>query len=224
MLRFRLFGIPYEIGVQFWIFTALLGSTLLNTPNGPLKLVLWVVCALLSIVVHELGHAVVGRRFGAQSYVLLYGLGGLTYLPGAYLTRGRSILVSLAGPAMGFALWLVVRALAGFLLGGSVLDGVGDTAYLVISTAIKFLIYMNLYWTILNLLPILPLDGGQVLRDVLGPTQLTTARIIGAVFAAVVCVLAALGGQIFLAIFFGALAYSNFTGDTRSFTGGVQRG
>ena len=224
MLRFRLFGIPYQIGVQFWIFTALLGSTLLNTPNGPLKLVLWVLCALLSIVVHELGHALVGRRFGVQTYVLLYSFGGLTFLPGAYLTRGRSILVSLAGPAMGLALWLVVRASAGFLFNSPALDGAGDITYLVVHTAVNFLIYMNLYWTILNLLPILPLDGGQVLRDVLGPTQITTARIIGAIFAGVVCAYAVLSGRIFLAVFFGALAYSNFTGNTRSFTGGVQRG
>ena len=223
MLQFRLFGIPCQIGLQFWIASFLLNSTVLNTHNGPLKLVLWILCLLVSIVVHELGHALVGRRFGADPYVLLYAAGGLTYLPGASFTRNRSILVSLAGPAMGFALWLLVVAVDRLLTRSSILDGVHETTYFTIRMVIHYLYYINGFWTCMNLLPILPLDGGQVLRAVLGPARNNATQIIGMIFAGAVCICGVLYQQYFIAIFFGYLAYSNYIGDTRSFTGWAQR-
>ena len=225
MLRFRLFDVPCEITPFFWIGSAILGSNVAQGRNGMLLLAVWVLCVLVSIVAHELGHALAARQFGAQPRIALYQFGGLTSYVGGLLSRGQSILVSLAGPAAGFTAYLVVRT-ARYLLVDS---GHDDLLYaptqtaLVLSNAVAFLLWINGFWTLFNLLPIQPLDGGQVLREALGPRGLTASRMIGAVCAVVCCGLAALYGMYFAAFFLGYMAYSNFIGDTRSFIGNAGR-
>ena len=219
MLRFQLLGVPYAITPYFWVGSAILGSQLAQRAEyGWLLLATWVLCVLVSIVVHELGHALAARRYGVQPYVELYQFGGLTYLPGARLSRGQSIVVSLAGPAAGFAAYLAVR---GTLYGLEVthLDGFFDGPSVgswLSNYVADFLLYINGYWTLFNLLPILPLDGGQVSREVLGPRRLHLCQMIGGVCAAALCALCAVQGMYYRAFFLGFLAYGNFTGDTRS--------
>ena len=225
MLRFRLFDVPIEITPYFWIGSAILGSGAASGENAILLLTLWVACVLVSIVAHELGHALAARRFGAQPSVALYQFGGLTMFQGVRLTRQQSILVSLAGPAAGFTAYLLVRT-ARYLLVDS---GHDELLYeptqtgLVLQNAVDFLLSINGTWTLFNLLPIQPLDGGQVLREVLGPGNLRTTLIIGAVCAVACGVAAATHGMVLTAFFLAYLAYSNFVGDTRSFTKGMGR-
>lgn len=222
MLRFRLFQIPFEVAGSFWLASILLGGigSDFNSREDVLALVIWVACVFVSIVVHELGHALVGRAYGGQPRVILQGMGGLTYRYGPPLSRPKSIAVSLAGPAFGFALFLLVWAISNYLtshpsdlVGPRYGRGVGTW------TAIRYLLFINSFWTLFNLLPILPMDGGRVCEDVLGPSRLRITRIIGAVVGAALCVLAALNHQFFIAIFLGYLAYANFTGNTRNLLG-----
>jgi stage IV sporulation protein FB len=222
MMRFRLFGIPFEVAGYFWIGSLLLGGLGGGSDSrAMLRLAVWVACVFVSIVVHELGHALVGRHYGAEPRVLLHGIGGLTFLPGARLTRARSILVSLAGPAFGFGLWGLTK------LATRLLDAhqptLGETSGYIVIYTLAFLLYINLVWTLYNLLPILPLDGGQVFRELLGPKHIRITRWVGAVLAAGLCVLSALNGQYFIALFMGVLAYTNFRGETRSIPGGVEK-
>ena len=95
---------------------------------------------------------------------------------------------------------------------------------LLVQEAIRDLDYVNGFWTVVNLLPILPLDGGQVLRDVLGPRLRAVTRIIGGATAVACAVAAYRIGQPILAFFLGYLAYVNFQGDARSLPGGVEAG
>ena len=60
--------------------------------------VLFVLAAFLSVMVHELGHALAGKKFGAYPSIYLHGFGGVTTLPGAYFSRNQSMWVSFAGP------------------------------------------------------------------------------------------------------------------------------
>ncbi len=223
MIRFQLFGVPIEIGLYFWIGSALLGQSAARGEHAVFNLIVWVACVLLSIVVHELGHALVARRYGVRPTILLHGIGGLTFMNGARLTGPQSILVSLAGPAAGLGLWLVTRLIAPLALGRLSFDeGVGLAGYGVYQ-AIENLLFINLYWTLFNLLPILPLDGGQVLRELVGGSRLQITRAIGASCAAGVAVFEAMQGQFYIAIFLGILAYSNYRGGTGAIPGGVQR-
>jgi Zn-dependent protease len=105
--------------------------------------------------------------FGAQSQIVLYGFGGLAI--GSLNVRGpwRRIAVLLAGPGAGFllfALVVLIERTVGLALLTS-LEG-GQFRDLVV-IAFAFLFFMNLVWNLVNLLPIWPLDGGQVCAELL---------------------------------------------------------
>ena len=226
MLRFQLFGIPCVVAPYFWILSAMLGWNFAQSSEyGLLLLLVWVACVFVSIMVHELGHAFAAQHYGLQPAIALAGLGGLTSFMGRGLTRKQHIAVSLAGPAAGLILYILVLELTRRLLPlglGAILRS--NTALrLVIFAALHDLIFINLWWTVYNLIPVLPLDGGQVLRDLLGPRLLGTARLIGAACAVAVAVYSVQIGQLYTAILFGYLAYVNFVGDNPVLPGGVDR-
>jgi Zn-dependent protease len=117
----------------------------------------WIVVAALSILWHELGHALAFRRFGHEPAIELLGMGGLTHsLGGSPLTLGQSALVSFAGPCAGFLL-----ALAVYLVALSPTMALPDSWGPIL---VGDLLWINAGWGAVNLLPILPLDGGHILR------------------------------------------------------------
>ena len=197
---FRLFGFPVTIDISFVIIIAILGWY----PGVDAEsFVAWLLLVPVAVLVHELGHAFVARTTGAQPSITLAGLGGLTsYLPPHQLTRARSVAISLAGPAVGIVAGLALLAYG---------RGVGvesDTAASVLNTAI----FTTLGWSILNLLPILPLDGGQTLRELL-PGSPAKREVRAAMVSVVVAVLAALAalrfGLVFGALMAGFFVFSN---------------
>ncbi len=223
MLRFRLLGVPFLVAPVFWIVGVVLGLDVAWGPvDGLLLLVVWVACVFASVVVHELGHALLARRYGLRPAVLLAGAGGLTSYAGGGLTRGRQIAVALAGPAAGFAFYLLVRLLPE-PSGAFASDALPGPGVLLWAATLNFLAYINFVWTLLNLLPILPLDGGQVLRDALGPRGSGTARLISIAVAGIIALLSLVHGQVFRALLFGYLAYANYQGNLRALPGGVDR-
>lgn len=194
----------------FWLVAVLLGGGIYaQTPEDWKRVAIWTAVVFVSIIVHELGHAFAGRRFGANPAIKLHGFGGLTFLHGARFKRNESIVVSAAGPLAGFALGGI------FLL----LQWISATQNPSIRTAIGFGLFVNFFWTCVNLLPIQPLDGGQILREALGPQRIQMTRSIGFVAAAALCVWAFSMGLIVAAIMMGLLAYYNFS--SRPVEGGV---
>jgi Zn-dependent protease len=155
-LQFRFLGFPVRVHPYFWLATVLLnGDALLRI--GPEYLALWVVVVFVSILVHELGHALTFRRFGADADIVLYAFGGLA-IPTQYIDgRWRRIIVSLAGPFAGFVLF-------GLVYGTNEAFGWAAKGP-ELSFLYGQLFWVNLYWGLLNLLPVFPLDGGQVSRE-----------------------------------------------------------
>ncbi len=104
--QFRLFHYPVRVHLSFFLIALLLG---LNSGNL-LYVLLWVVIVFVSILLHELGHALVSDYFGRSPSIELLWSGGLT-ISSRYglLSYPKEILISFAGP------------LAGFLLGGLIL-------------------------------------------------------------------------------------------------------
>ena len=73
-LKFGLFGIPVRIHPLFWLIGILLGLDTLRA--GPEFLMAWLLVLLVSILVHELGHASVAKYFGFRPHIVLHSLGG----------------------------------------------------------------------------------------------------------------------------------------------------
>lgn len=126
--------------------------------NSPQGLALGVLLALLifgSVLVHELGHALVARRFHLYPIdITLNALGGYTRHGGSR-TATQGVLVTLAGPGASFLLAVVFFGLAMVVPNGRLAGFCGAAAS------------MNFGWTIFNLLPMYPLDGGQVVFHLL---------------------------------------------------------
>ncbi len=162
-----------------------------------------VVGLLLSILLHELGHALAGRLFGARvSHIDLTGIGGVAHfertLPGSALARS---VIYLAGPAVNLALWQGLGVLTGEVM------GMGRS---MLALPLAVLASANFYLMVFNLLPAYPLDGGQTLDAwlgaILGPVW--SVRIVAGLGLAVAIALAlfALPTGIFLlfvALFLG---------------------
>ena len=75
-LRFQLFGIPVRVHPLFWLMAAFIAWY----PNRLDLVLIGVLCVFVSIMIHELGHAVMFRHFGFRGEIVLYMLGGFAYL------------------------------------------------------------------------------------------------------------------------------------------------
>src|SRR5262249_52851591 len=154
-MEFRLFGINVEIQLGFWLGSFLLGWNGRGMP-GP-TIVIWMAVVLVSVLVHEFGHAFAIQRHRVEPEIALHWVGGRTswraLLP---LSRRDLIIISLAGPFAGFAFAVPFVALAFF--GGSIVVRLPPLA----QWTLVQLIGVNLIWGCVNLLPVLPWDGGHV--------------------------------------------------------------
>ncbi|MEN3940520.1 M50 family metallopeptidase [Prosthecobacter sp. SYSU 5D2] len=201
MLRFNLFGFPIVIHWVFWLTMAMLGGGFqANTPEAMQRVLVWVVAGFLSILIHELGHATVMRHFGAQQvHIVLHGFGG--YAQGQRrFQRQQDFFVSAAGPffqiAAGVAVWWLM-------------DAWRPEARLGVYFMSSF-VTVSLIWAVLNLFPIIPLDGGHIMQAILGPRQQRTALRISMICALGFGLYAITVGQIFIVIFFAMFAYNNW--------------
>jgi Zn-dependent protease len=161
-LSWRMFGIRMRVHPMFWLIACVLGARYLDPPYGALYLLLWVACVFVSILVHELGHVLMGRIFGRDGEIVLYSFGGLAIGSYELPSRWQRIAVSFAGPFAGFCLLGVVLLVGQYLppREDHFLHG-PDKLW----TVMDMLYWMNLVWGLMNLLPIWPLDGGQISRE-----------------------------------------------------------
>lgn len=163
MVRFSIFGIPVQVQPFFWITLVILGGALNATSAAAiLEIGLFVVAGFISILIHELGHALTARKFGAYSEITLQAFGGYAAYSGVRLTRPQSFAVTAAGPAIQILLGLAL--LFSFPYLPAMNHNVGYFLYTLMG--------ISLIWAVLNLLPVLPLDGGQMLNAVLGPQRI----------------------------------------------------
>lgn len=205
--HFRILGIPVRIEPLFWLVAAFLGYQLGDARH----IIMWVVVVLVSLLVHELGHALSLKLFGQSSSIVLHGFGGLTFSQ-RRLSRARSIVVSLAGPLTALALLgipaLLVREseLGSELRLDYQLGGQGFGLWPIIFFAAS----VNIWWSVLNLLPIRPLDGGNVLTELIGIRPAQLASVVAGAGAAVWAYTSSSDFR-FAAFFFGILAFINFS-------------
>ena len=242
-LRWTMFGIPVRVHPMFWLVSVIMGVDLLRA--GIQYLLIWVGCMFVSILIHELGHVCMGLAFGSRGHIVLYGFGGLAIGSNHLGRRWQRVAVSCAGPAAGFVflgvlfvfLWVwdpqaflvYVDMVIGYL--GLPIDNLADfhlvgprlnhMALFIVGN----LIFINLLWGLVNLLPVWPLDGGMICREVcegISPARgLWSSLGISLVVAGLLslhCILVRFGhqllplpiGSVYAAILFGILAFQSY--------------
>jgi stage IV sporulation protein FB len=145
---FSLAGVPVSVSPWYLMLLAYLGFR-----GSFAQGMLFAVCITVSLLAHEMGHALVARAYKLQPQVLLHGFGGLTGHDRPR-SQGSEALIIAAGP------------LAGLLVAGLSFLAV---VYAPITSPLTMglLVYMyqlNTFWSLFNLLPMWPMDGGQLMR------------------------------------------------------------
>ena len=189
-LNFQVLGFPVRIHPLFWLVGIIMGF---DGSSGGIGIVIWLFAMFVSILIHELGHALMIRRFRRDAHIVLYAMGGLaiegrpqgsfgspwsfeSYSP--YQARPRTpyeqILISAAGPGIQLALAAAIivmlqatgsKVTPGFVgilpihelhPGGALAENAN------LARLADAMLDINIFWAFINLLPVLPLDGGQI--------------------------------------------------------------
>lgn len=163
--------------------------------------VIFAVAVTISLLVHEFGHAFVSKHYKLGPSILLHGFGGLCISESAARTDGDDARVVLAGPLAGLAfgglLWAFQFFLPGVVYGTPLL-----------ATFVSALLWINIVWSLVNLLlPIWPLDGGQlfhlILRRFMEPGKAQRIALTVSIF--VIIPIAIIGFMKFKMLFFAIL-------------------
>ncbi len=197
-MSFRLFGFDVEVQGSFWLTGALFGF--FSFRENLALVVAWMVIVFVSVLVHELGHAFMIKRLGIEAAISLHGMGGTTsWQQTRSISRLQRIGISVAGPFAGFGFAAIIWV-ARELLPGSV---VGQP---LVGVVLQLLFFVNLLWGAINLLPVLPFDGGHVLEHALGPSRFRWTLLISTFVGVAAAAVFAVSGWIWAALLFGMAA------------------
>ena len=209
-LKFKLLGMPIVIGMDFFIIMLFLGVIWQADAS---ELPAWMVVVTLSVLCHEMGHAVFFDFFGVKPAIYLHGGGGLTI--GRRLPPAKQIVVAAAGPCTGL------------LIGGIVGVAAMSSAKVAASPIVQDVLWVNLGWSLINLLPLPGGDGGTIVNElvtlILGRPAEMVGRTVGLVLTAAVLGVLLLLGFYDLALIVGFFAVFWFVrmGMRRSATSAV---
>lgn len=247
-LRFDLFGFPIRIAWTFWVGAVLFGYSLAHaidrgsgdaSPGLFPLLFLWSMCLLVSILIHELGHAIAFRFYGIESSIVLYHFGGLAIphtgnhdvsfarsLSPRRLDEKGEMIIDLAGPVtqMLSALVLVAvvvqsgyevaafRAMPYPISNLAQYTGGEGIQNIALRSLVLFYVLPSVLWALLNLVPVFPLDGGRVMRSLvlLSGDRSNTWVWISMISAAAIAIYGLQGGQPFMGLLFLSLAAGNY--------------
>lgn len=244
-LRFNVLGFPVRVHPLFWLIAVILGARGFPSGGGPQLLIivlLWVAVVFISILIHELGHCLAMRFYGSRARIVLYAMGGLA-IPesSSFQPFGRaskrstteSIVISAAGPVAGFLLAGLVIGII-FAAGGKVEPQgwfgwyielrrgqdnqaviAADPKAIYVWMFLEYMLWVNIMWGLINLLPVMPLDGGQIARAIFThfdpwnglANSLWFSVAVGAGMAAVGMLVF---NSLFIALMFGMLAFSSW--------------
>ena len=215
-LRWRMLGMQTRVHPLFWLVALLLGW---SGVKGDLRLLLlWVACVLVSVLVHELGHALVARAVGAHdTRIVLYAMGGLTIHGGTGShARWHRVVELLMGPGAQLLVF------AGPLYLALVLGAFPESTPELVIVAVAYLLAINVIWAVVNLLPVYPLDGGQIVHTLVDAGRnRSRAQIVHkvSIAAALLIAVGAVAGELtglfpyggwWTGLLFGLLAFDNW--------------
>ncbi len=194
--------IPIKINLFFFLIAGIIGFIFEQSLFGPF---LWIIVIFISILVHEMGHALMAILFKRQPSIIITPFGGLTYYKDEHLSAFKQFLITLNGPIFGLLLFVG----ATFILS---LDVITNVYILKILIVFKLI---NLFWTIINLLPILPLDGGNLIKiifeSIWGIKGFKAAIFFSMIVAFILSAFCFLINQFLIGAIFFLFAFQNFS-------------
>jgi len=203
----RALGIPIRVHFTFLLLVVWFGFYGSRVGHRPALAVAFLLALFGCVVLHELGHAAMARRFGVRTReIVLYPFGGIARLDRVPTGQGE-LWIALAGPAVNLVL-AVVLGLALSVAGADLLPG---ERLLAGVDLVRQLAFVNVGLALFNLLPAFPMDGGRVLRAALSlamPAQRATE--IAAAIGQGVAILFGLAGLIdgnYMLVFIGLFVF-----------------
>lgn len=172
-LRFRLFDVPVRVHPLFWLSSAMVTW---RGENFALTLI-GIVCVFVSVLVHELGHALMARRYGFPSEIVLVFLFGLA--TSTRMSPGRNLRISAAGPLAGLALAAIVYIVL-LITAQDPVDFLRDYDSPKVF-AVHMMLFFGVFGNLVNFVPCLPLDGGNITENLLelyGPRRRNIKEIV----------------------------------------------
>lgn len=226
-IHFSIGPYPVRISPFFWI-----AAFVLSGASDGTQMLVGTMAVLASILIHELGHCLAMSHYGIQSHIVLYHMGGLAIPDVSYRGFGRSmsrgpqeqIVISAAGP-------LIQMTIGGLAVCGLALGGfnVGFAASYFPSNALPIPVrplpiplqmffaiftHVSIFWALVNLVPVYPLDGGQIARQIMilmgQPNAIHNSLILSIGAGVLVALFALQIQQTYMALLFGMLAYSSY--------------
>lgn len=228
-IQFQLWGIPVTIHPMSWIVLAIIGGGFgISDRDSLVQVLCFVTAGILTLLAHEFGHALVGRSLGGgNASIIIAGMGGLTHHERTPSSRLNYFITVLAGPLASLLLGIAGGAALGLQLGHI---GIGiqlalslpldmaspEAVTLLVNSGISltlFKLYAALFlicfwWSVFNLLPILPLDGGRLLATLLRNDRLVC--IIGLILCGLLALASLLSGSWFNFLISGYLGWLNW--------------
>jgi Zn-dependent protease len=194
--------IPIYIHPIFWLVVFLLAG--INSDFAIIEMVIWAIVIFISVVIHEFGHALTAVVFGQEARIDLVGFGGVTHRQGPHLSLRQEFLIVLNGPLAGLGLAFVSYFLAYFF----------ENKSNILFYTFEIAFYANIFWTVINLLPIQPLDGGHLLRiifeGIFGLRGVKIALFIGVLTALLITLFFFIRGSLIMGAFFMMFAFENY--------------
>jgi len=191
------------------IFSGLFGYIIMggssnNTEVLFISIALFILIAFVSILLHELGHAITGKKFtNSPALIILESMGGRALFSSSNFTRTQHVITIAAGPLMNFILAGIFFLLYKF--GTEPLNIPKESLF---HRGIEITWIINTLWGIFNLLPVFPLDGGQIMHNFIKNPR--SAHKASFIFALVFTVLGLSGRMPIIAIFMGFMAFQNY--------------
>jgi Zn-dependent protease len=171
--------VDFSLTIVFLLVTFSLGGGVFPAwhPDWSLGLVWFTAAAaavllFVSILLHELAHAVVGRAQGMRvPRITLFVFGGVAHLEDEPHDWRAELWMAIVGPLASFAIAVACFLLTGLMLGAMEIDPADPLAAFAaldpVTTILAWLGPVNMALALFNLIPGFPLDGGRVLRALL---------------------------------------------------------
>jgi len=203
-LKFKIFNqIPVTIHPFFWVLALVIAW--LNS-FSLIEGAMWVFVVFASVLIHECGHALTAIWCGQKAKIELMSLGGVTVRSGERVKNWQEFLIILNGPIAGFILcglgWVMLR----FYTTYSVNPLLAYFSYIFMVA--------NLFWTVLNLIPVQPLDGGKLvlitLRNYFGLRGIHITFLLSMLLAIGIAIFSFIAQLFIIGGIFLIMAYENF--------------